>query len=194
MWNPIAELLRLRKLSKKHIRGELDEERQLPPPVRKLVLGQRTEEEDLKQVIGDFYDQIERLEEAQDEKYHEVNLKLEGKNIEVELKKDRGAARDGSRQRKFKEESMQFTLRELLQQDRKYHTELRESKEMPLKQEEEPNVSVDTVDHGSPDMSEIIEEDTDESSDGLDIDSPIDSGSSKNQNLKDTIQNHNNED
>jgi len=54
----------------------------------------------------------------------------------------------------------------------------------------EKNVSVEAVDGGSPDMSELVEEDSaDDSSPSFD--SPIESGSEKNQSLKDTIQNHN---
>ena len=143
-------------------------------------------------VIADFYDMIERLENQHSESYAEVNLQLEGKNIEVELVKDRGATADRSTRttkRKFKEEKMSFTLRELLDKDRKYHSEVSQDNLQMRAEEGDPSVKVETRDEGSPSMDEIVEEDT---ANSMDIDSPLDSGSSKNSSIKDAIQNHNN--
>lgn len=68
----------------------------LPPPVRRLVFGEKSEEEELKALIGDFCDQVERLEEAHDSHYEKLELVIDGSGrqnsqyAEIKLKKKTG--------------------------------------------------------------------------------------------------------
>lgn len=143
----------------------------LPPPVRRLIFGEKTEEEDLKQLAGDFYDQLENLEEAHDERIMSCEIKVEGKQVKVELKKDRGSPSRGygkSSDRRMKEESVTFTLDELLEQDREYIID---------RIEEQPDESVAAPGHsatasvskGSPSEDELIELDESNSDSGGDV-------------------------
>jgi len=180
----------------------------LPAPVRKLVLGERSEEHDLKQILGELYDQLERMEGVHESTYEQIEISMDTsepprkQTIDVKLKKQVGEKPSHeiggySRRRQKKEDTnynlidRSFPLAELLDYDRSYHIDRAESNREVRENDSEQNVSVEAVDGGSPDMSELVEEDSADDSEGLDIDSPIESGSEKNQSLKDTIQNHN---
>lgn len=159
----------------------------LPPPVRRLVFGEKTEREELKMLLGDLYDQLERLEEAQSTKYHRVGIEIEGKNATITIQKDQGAASNyNTRSRKTETRELQFTLDDLLKQDRNYLVE----------SEAAPTEATVGAEKGTPPTDEEIKEleapdEKQEQESSPDFESPM-ASSSKNKSLKDTIQNHNN--
>lgn len=170
----------------------------LPPPVRRLVFGDKNEEEDLKQLVGDLYDQLENLEDAHDQSYAEVQISIEGKKIEVYLKKDRGASRS-TRSRKFKEETITFTLSELISQDRKYLLDQAEEKvdgvnAAPSHEVVREEGAEDTVRDPSDVSEEELMELDSEDSGSIDMSSPIESKSddSSSDSVKESILNHTN--
>jgi len=179
----------------------------LPAPVRKLVLGERSEEHDLKQILGELYDQLERMEGVHESTYEQIEISMDtseaprNQTIDLKLKKQVGEkpsrSTGGYRNSRSKKQDTNynlidrsFPLSELLDYDRSYHVDRVEEENVVRENDSQKNVNVEAVDGGSPDMSKLVEEDSaDDSSPSFE--SPIESGSEKNQSLKDTIQNHN---
>lgn len=164
----------------------------LPSPVRRLVFGEKSEEEELKALIGDFYDQLERMEEAHNSHYEKLELEIDGggrdngQAAEVKLKKksgDKPVVRSGGygRTRKGKEDTNYdllnrcFTLTELMNSDRNYLVERGEA-ETDTREEEGMHPTTVEVGKGeAPSTSELMDEDTPDDS-GMDVESPIKSG------------------
>ena len=110
---------------------------ELPPPVRRLVFGEKTEEKELQALVADFYDQLERLEETHGSHYEKLELEIDGSGRDrsqaanVKLKKKTGekpSHRTGGyrKSRKKKKDTnfdlldRSFTLTELMHTSRDY--------------------------------------------------------------------------
>lgn len=179
----------------------------LPPPVRRLVFGEKSEEEELKDLAGDFYDQLERMEEAHDSHYEKLELEIDGSGrdnsqaAEVKLKKksgDKPVTRSGGfgRTRKNKTDTnydlldRSFTLTELMNSDRNYLVERGETETDTREEEGMHSTTVEVEKGDAPSTSELMDEDTPDSSDA-EFESPLKSSSDEDDSsVKENILDH----
>ena len=172
----------------------------LPPPVRRLVFGEKTEEEELKDLVGDFYDQLERMEEAHDSHYERMELVVDGSGrdqvVNVKLKKKR--KQDARRMTRNSDDSnynlidRSFTLTELMNTDRNYLTNRVEQETEPRENDSTHSTTVEVREGEAPSTSELMEEDTPDDS-GSGFESPLESSSDESDSsVKESILDHTN--